>query len=51
MPWAHDAKDGFHGRGLASGVRPQQTNNLSLIDLQRDIIQDLAWAVKGVNAL
>jgi hypothetical protein len=43
--------DRFHGGGLAGAVAPQQGNDLAFPDLEIDTVQDMAFAIPGIQAV
>ncbi len=43
---AHQTHDHVEGRGLARAVRAEQADDLALVDVQRDVLDDLAAAVR-----
>jgi hypothetical protein len=43
--------DGLERRALADAVAPEQTYDLSSVDVERDAVQDVALAVIGVHVL
>ncbi len=50
-PWLDQAKDGLHGRGLTGGIGSKQADNLTLVHLNRDVMQDLAGPVGSIDTL
>ncbi len=44
-------QDGFEGRRFARGIASQQTYDLTLVDLDVDVLQDRNGAVLGIDVL